>query len=349
MFVLGVDAHKKSHTLVAVDGTGRARGEKTVPATTEGNHRAILWARKKFGNDLLWAVEDVRSLTARLECELLDADEAVVRVPPQLMARTRKSARVPGKSDPVDALAVARAALREPDLPVATHTPWTRKLKLLLDRREDLVHHRSAMVQRLRWKIHELDPTYEAKPGALSYSPAQQATAEMLEGHEGLLAKIAGDELTDIVDATSEINTLKRELKAIVSASAPSLLALPGCSTLTAARIMGEAADVSRFKSEASFARWAGVAPIPDSSGSTQGRLRRHRGGNRKVNSAIHIIALTQTKKGARGEAYYRKVRARKGSHGPALLALKRHIARSIYTRLRADDAGYRASSLATP
>ena len=106
----------------------------------------------------MWAIEDCRHLSTRLERDLLAAGQQVVRVPPKLMAQTRASARTRGKSDPIDALAVARAALREPDLPVAAHDEVSRELKLLVDRREDLVAERTRTINRLRWHLHELDP-----------------------------------------------------------------------------------------------------------------------------------------------------------------------------------------------
>lgn len=105
MVVVGVDAHKATHTLVAVDVVGRKLDELTVRATTAGHLKALDWARSLDDSDLVWGIEDCRSLTLRLERDLLDAGQRVVRVPPQLMARTRASARTRGKSDPIDALA----------------------------------------------------------------------------------------------------------------------------------------------------------------------------------------------------------------------------------------------------
>lgn len=335
--IVGVDAHKESHTMVAVDATGQRVAGTTVDATSDGNRRAIRWATRKFADaDLLWAVEDVRPLTARLEADLLDAGQRVVRVPTHLVARTRKSSRSPGKSDPLDALAVARAAQREPDLPVATHSPWTRQLKLLMDHREDLIEYRSAATTRLLWRIHELDPTFRVKPGALSWSTNRQSVADLLWDHSGVIAEIARDELDDVAEFSPRINALERRIRTLVRLTAPSLLELYGCADLSAARILGEVADVARFTSEAAFARWAGVAPIPDQSGSST-RTRMHHGGNRKMNSVLHIIALTQIKRGAPGEEYYRSTRERKGSHSAAMLLLKRRITRSVYGRLRAD------------
>lgn len=171
MVVVGADVHKRTHTFVAVDEVGRKLGQVTVDATTKGHRKAVAWARGQFGQDLTWGIEDCRHLSARLERDLLDAGQSVVRVPPKLMALTRASARTRGKSDPIDALAVARAVLREPDLPVASHDEVSRELKILVDRRDDLVKHRTATINRLLWRVHELDP--EMAPPARSLDLAK--------------------------------------------------------------------------------------------------------------------------------------------------------------------------------
>ena len=114
MVVVGSDVHKQTHTFVGVDEAARELGHKTFPATTAGHQAAIRWARERFGAELRWAVEDCRHLSARLERDLLTAGQRVVRVPPKMMAEQRRIARTRGKSDPIDAAAVARAALREP-------------------------------------------------------------------------------------------------------------------------------------------------------------------------------------------------------------------------------------------
>jgi|SRR5271166_2123414 len=137
--VIGVDAHKKTHTLVAVNKMGRQLGQKTILTTSAAHGEGVRWARSRFGTDLVWGVEDCRALTSRLERDLLAEGLAVVRVPPHLMSRARASSRERGKSDPIDALAVARAVLREPNLPIASHDPVSMELRLLVDRREDLV------------------------------------------------------------------------------------------------------------------------------------------------------------------------------------------------------------------
>src|SRR5215831_21224772 len=156
--MLGVDVHKDTHTIVGADEAGRKVGERTVRATDAGHRLLVGWARGQFRDGRVWAVEDCRHVSARLERALLAAGERVVRVPPKLMAGARHSARTRGKSDPIDALAIARAALREPDLPAAEHDEVSRNLRLLVDHREDLVAERTRIQNRLRWHLHELDP-----------------------------------------------------------------------------------------------------------------------------------------------------------------------------------------------
>jgi hypothetical protein len=163
MVLLGVDPHKDTHTVVAVDQAGRQLDQRTVPARTLAHGELVGWARRHWP-DRLWAVEDCRHVTGRLERDLLAAGERVVRVPPRLMAGARQAVRVQGKSDPIDALAVARAALREPNLPTAGHDQASWEVKLLVDHREHLVAERTRTINRLRWHLHQLDPTWNTLP-----------------------------------------------------------------------------------------------------------------------------------------------------------------------------------------
>ena len=133
MVILGIDAHKQTHTVVVVDEHGRKLGERTVKTTTTDHLELLVWA-SRFGAERRWAVEDCRHLSRRLERDLLGAGQQVVRVPPKLMANARTAGRTYGKSDQIDALAVARAALREPELPVARLDGPAREIRLLVDR-----------------------------------------------------------------------------------------------------------------------------------------------------------------------------------------------------------------------
>ncbi|MGO9854375.1 MAG: IS110 family transposase [Acidimicrobiales bacterium] len=291
MVVVGVDAHKRTHTLVAIDDAGRKLSEKTVAATPDGHLEAVVWARR--WPEHVFALEDCRHLTRRFERDLLVAGEAAVRVPTRLMAGARDGGRERGKSDPIDALAVARAALREPDLPVVRLDGEAREVRLLVDHRDDLVKERTQLQSRLRWHLHELFPGLEVAPKALRRYHVMSEVEERLEGVSGTVASIARELLVRCRELTVRANELEREITVLVRRLAPSLLSLPGCGVLSAAKIVGESAGASRFRSKAAFARWNGTAPIPVWSGNKV-RHRLTRGGNRQINAALHRIAVTQ-------------------------------------------------------
>ncbi len=338
MVVVGSDVHKRTHTFVAVDEVGRKVGEITVKADPKGHDKVICWAQERFGDELLWAIEDCRHLSARLELDLLDAGQRVVRVPAKLMAEQRRTARTRGKSDPIDALAVARAALREPDLPVATHDEASRELKLLVDRREDLVGERTRMVNRLRWHLHRIapgDPDADPAPKSLNRAKTRRQLSVWLADKTGIDARLARDVLADIDRLCPVINDLEREITALVDEQAPELVALPGCGALTAAKIVGETAGVSRFAHEGKYAMHAGVAPVPVWSGRTAGRVRMSKSGNRQLNAALHRIAVTQIRLDGLGREYYRKRLAAGDSTTEALRALKRRLARIVFNTLK--------------
>ncbi|MFL6093843.1 MAG: IS110 family transposase [Blastococcus sp.] len=334
---VGIDVHKNTHCAVPVDEAGRQLGSPLTVRATDAGHRQLLrWARREFaGRAVQFAVEDCRHVSARLERALLDAAAVVVRVPPKLMALTRTSARTRGKSDPIDALAIARAALREPNLPRAEHTHASRELKLLVDHREDLVGTRTGLQNRLRWRLHELDPEFDLPARHLDLAKHLNRVQARLEAlPASTIRRIAAEELADIRALTVRINALEKEITVLVGAQAPQLLALPGCGPLTAAKLVGETANPDRFRSEACFAMHAGAAPIPASSGKTT-RHRLARGGNRQLNAALHRIAVTQIRLDGLGRAYYQRRRANGDTTMEALRALKRRLARIVFNLLR--------------
>jgi transposase len=335
MVILGADLHKRWHTVVAVSETGRKLGEKTIPATPDGHLELRRWA-VQFP-ERRWALEDCRHLSRRLEADLLRSGEAVVRVPPKLMAGVRRSVREPGKSDPIDAFAVARAALREPDLPVATLDGPERELRLLVDHREDLVAERTRHMQRLRWHLLDLG-IEEPGPRSLDRAPVLAALEVHLAGRSEPAARLARDLVTRVHDLTAAIRPIEREIEALIAVQAPTLLALPGCGPLTAAKIVGEAAGISRFRSKEAFARHNGSAPVPVWSGNVT-RFRLSRGGNRQLNLALHRIAITQMRIDDRGRAYLEHRRAAGDTKTEAIRALRRRISDEVFRRLRADEA----------
>jgi transposase len=334
MVTLGIDAHKRSHTVVAVDEQGRELAQRSAGATSSDHLELVCWAAR-FA-ERRWAVEDCRHLSRRLERDLLAAGERIVRVPPKLMANTRAGARSFGKSDPIDALAVGRAALREPDLPVARLDGREREVRLLVDHREDLVGERTRMINRLRWHLHELDLGEEPASRALNRLRNLDKLAERLAVVAGTVARIARDLVARCRTLTIEINELEHEISSLVAQLAPSLIAIRGCGSLTAAKILGETAGVERFKSKDAYARHNGTAPLPVWSSNRQ-RHRLSRTGNRQLNAAIHRIALTQVRWHPPAQALIARRRANGDGGLEALRVLKRRLSDVVYRALLAD------------
>jgi transposase len=333
MIVIGVDVHKHSLTAVAVDETGRLLAERTLQGGEDG---LVAWA-SELDSERLWAVEDCRHVTGALERQLVAAGERLLRVPPKLTAPERRAGRARGKSDSIDALAAARASLREPrlDRPRAGEERL-RELKLLVVHRDDLVDERRRAQQRLRWHLHELDPTLTIAPGALDRAVQLERVSRSLARREQtVLVRIARELVGRCRTLTRAIIELERELALMTVQIAPALLELPGCGALTAAKLLAEIGPIERFQTDAQLARHGGVAPLEASSG----RVRRHRldrGGNRQLNCALHRIAVTQARVHPAARAYLERKQAEGKSRREAIRCLKRQLARVVFNTLKA-------------
>jgi transposase len=348
MIVIGSDPHKRSYTFSAVvAGIGELRSSETVQATSAGHERLLRWARG-VDSARVWAVEDCRHVSGKLERFLLTRGERVVRVPPKLMAGRRRASREPGKSDPIDALAVARAALEEgiETLPTARLEGPAREIKLLLDHREDLVAERTRIQNRLRWLLHDRWPELELPTGCLD----RRVWLDRLAGRLGRCEQAADvrvmrHQLRRLRELVREAAAIERELVLLVRSQQPRLLELPGCGALTAAKLVAEVAGIERFRNPAKLARLAGIAPIPASSGNTQ-RVRLHRGGNRQLNAAVHRVAVTQLHCHAPARAFIDRNLTEGKTKTEALRCPKRHLLRTIFNTMTA-NANAPASALA--
>ena len=335
MIVVGVDVHKQSLTAVAVDEVGRPVAEQTV-----GEGQVLLSWAAALSEERLWALEDCRQLTRQLERTLVEAGEEMVRVPPKLMAPSRRAGRVRGKSDPIDALAVARAALREPNLsrPRPDEQPF-RELKLLVDHRDDLVDERRRIQQRLRWHLHQLDPSFLVPLRRLDRPLHLDRVGRWLARREqDVQVRVARELVTRCRSLTRTILELERELEQRTAEIAPALLELPGCAALTAAKLLAEIGPIGRFQTDAQLARHSGVAPLEASSGRIQ-RHRLDRGGNRQLNAALYRIAITQARYHPAARAYLDRKQAEGKSRREAIRCLKRQLARVVFNTLKASPA----------
>jgi transposase len=336
MIVIGADTHKATHTCAAVDGgSGQFVGELTASARKPGFTQLLAWGRE-LDAERLWAIEDCRHVSGALERFLVAAGERVVRVPPKLMGESRRGERSAGKSDPIDALAVARAALREgPEtLPAAHLDEGALELKLLLDHRENLVRARSADQQRLRWHLHDLWPELEIPTGGLDRPVWLDRLARKLaRAEQSVRVRVARELVAEIRRRVRQAGELEAEIAARVEERAPQLLELKGCGVLIAAKLIAETAGAKRLGSDAKFARLAGVAPIPASSGART-RYRLDRGGNRQLNCALHRIAVCQGRVHPPAREFLARKQAEGKSRREALRCLKRHLARRVWRLL---------------
>jgi transposase len=333
--IIGVDAHKSTHTAAAVNRqTAELLEQRTVDARDHGHQQLLDWAIG-LDDDRVWAIEDARNLSGALERHLLGAGERVLRVPPKLMAAQRKSARTFSKSDPIDALAVARAAIREPDLPEATLPGIEYEIGLLVDHRNDLVTDSTGHQRRLRWHLHELDPDLKIPASGLTNPANLQKIARRLQRLEQTTqVRICRELVRRIAELNRRAAEIKRELAQLVKANAPQLLEIVGCGPLCAAAILAEVAGINRFRTEAQLAAYAGVAPLDASSGRQQ-RHRLNRTGNRQLNRTLHVIAVTQIRMHPPAMAYYARRQTEGKTNREALRTLKRYIARTVFNTLK--------------
>lgn len=280
----------------------------------------------------------LRRGSRHLERDLLAAGQSIVRVPPKLTGHVRDSARAYGKSDPIDALAVARAAQREPGLPAARLDGPDRDVRLLTGHRESLVAERTRVICRLRWHLHELDPDWEPRTRSLDRVSALDQAGARIAGMEGTVARLARVLAGRRRELTAQVNELTTELTALISARAPALIAIPGCGALTAAKIVGETAGADRFRSKDAYARDNGTAPLPAWS-STKAHHRLSRTGNRQLNAALHRIAMTRAHWHPAATDLMTRRTASGDSSLEALRVLKQRLSDAVYAALQADLA----------
>jgi transposase len=336
MIVIGADAHKRSHTFAAVEArTGRIVATRTVRADRDGMLGAWRWAHTLGRGERVWALEDCRHVSGRLERCLVGQGERVVRVAPKLMGQTRRGERRPGKSDEIDAVAVARAAIREgiDSLPAAFLDQPAFEIRLLCDHRDDLVAERTRHQNRLRWHLVELDPDLEARLPARALDREcwlERLARRLAALSQSARVRIARDELRRIRELTRAERALERELRTMILALRPDVLAAQGIGTITAATLIGRSAGAQRFPTDGHYARQAGAAPIPASSGNRQ-RVRLNRGGDRQLNAALHRIAFTRARICPRTRAYLERRQQEGKTRAEAYRCLKRYIAREIW------------------
>ena len=314
--LIGIDPHKASLAVAAVDeATGELVERASFPQDHAGLRSLERWA-KRFP-ERRWAVENAGGLGRHLAGRLAAAGESVVDVPPKLSARVRVlSSGNARKNDGVDALATALAASRNDRLAAVDPEAAFEVLRLLSERREDLVAERTRALNRLHGLLRDLRP--------------KGASAR-------LRRRLASEVLRDVRTLDRKIADLDGRIETEVEASGTTLTEIFGVGPFLAARIIGTVGDVARFPTKAHFASYSGTAPLETSSG----EVVRHRlslAGNRKLNYALHMVAVCQARSATRGGTYYRKKMEEGKSRKEALRCLKRRVSDAVFRSLVADS-----------
>jgi transposase len=336
--MIGIDPHKGSHTAVALNDDEVPLAELRVRSSARQAAQLMAWAAPF--TERTWAVEGAGGLGYLLAQQLVAAGERVVDVQPKLAARVRLLATgASNKNDPNDARSVAVAALRSSTAREVRVEDHAAVMKLWAKRHRDL----SRQHNRVACRSHSV--LCELVPGGVAgeISPAQ--ATRLLDGLElaGAVAAARHELALELVADLERLRVQRREARrritAAVSASRTTLTELFGVGPIVAATVIGEAGDVSRFPTRDRFAAYNGTAPIEVSSGERRRKVfRLSLRGNRRLNHAIHMAAVTQIRfRHTDGRAYYDRKVADGHSGKEAIRALKRRISDALYTRLRHD------------
>jgi transposase len=336
---IGIDAHKSSLAISLVDELGRELAHEQFGNDAAGHRALHRWVEQLAPGERRFGIEGSGWIARALAHFLLERGEGVVDVRGTLTERERRRMRGQGKSDPRDALAIARVTLREQLPPVRVDSP-SRDLKLLCDYRAQLLGERIRTANRLHVDLVSLRPGYEKEIRTLGSGVRLERAERLLAGDERVQAGLARRRIESLRRLDAEIKQVEGELRERVRANGTGLPRLAGVGELIAARLIGEVGDVRRIASKDRFARMNGTAPIPASSGQTN-RHRLNKGGNRRLNHAIHMIALTQARMDPRARAYIERRCGEGKTRRDAVRALKRHLSDVVYQQLRRDAALY--------
>lgn len=340
MVTVGIDPHKHVHIAVAVRDDGRPVGK---PLTVKNDAVLIItllkWIRSITDGTATWAIEDGRGFARRLADGLLLAGQEVVWVPSRLTAAHRKLHAATGaKSDPIDAIAAAHAAIATPGLDRHRIDEHVRELRVLVDYRADLIKRRTMVINQLKAHAHVWlghTPGDLARPKGLTALATLVDTAPLgahvRQALTGMITEIAG--------FNQRIRDLGTTIRELVTPLAPALLQITGISYISAAVLIAEIGDITRFSSSAKLARYTGCAPIPVYSSGKE-RHRLHRGGNRRLNSVLYTAAIVQKRFHPPAQELLARHEPAKGARG-ARRILQRHLIDVIHQAMTADQGSW--------
>lgn len=334
---VGIDVHKDQHVAALIDQAGRKIATLSFANTPTGFERLIVWLDRHDARDVPVGIENAASYGQTLTVALVAAGLNCLDVPPWRTHRHRKTMG-PAKSDPIDAQAIARVVLLLGDqLAPALQPDLARALGILTGVREQEVRDRTKTIMRLRAVWAGVNPTDERDAKDLAH-PTQIRRLRRLKVPGGLVQRTAQDAIRMLAGRIAEHNTrlqqLERDMAALLAEHGNPFEELTGAATLTSAKLIAQIGNPKRFRNQAAFAAYTGTAPIQCGSGKTNGRHRLNRAGNRQLNSALHMIALVQTRCHPDAKAYIERRTAEGKTPREARRALKRHLSNVVYRQI---------------
>jgi transposase len=338
--IIGMDPHKRSATIEIIDARETILAQGRFGTDTAG-YQAMLKAGRTYPHRT-WAVEGCNGIGRHIAQRLVSDGETVLDVPAKLSARARVFDTGQGrKTDPVDAHSVAVAALRTKGLRQVVVDDATVALRLLADRRDELGRARTDTVNRLHRLLLELVAGGAKKALSALQARALLATVRPRDIVGRTRRQLAAELITELAVIDKKIKTADTQLTDLVAAAGSRLQELTGIGPSGAARLLGDVGDITRFADRGHFASWNGTAPLDASSGD-QERHRLSRAGNRRINRALHIMAVVQLRHDTEGRAYYRRRVAAGKTTMEAMRALKRRLSDVVYKQMVTDATAAR-------
>lgn len=332
---IGMDSHKETLAAAAVDELGRVIDVREFRNRPDG-HRALIGWISSQQDPRTVGIEGSQGFGAAVARRLLLAGEDVREVPATLTHRQRSRRPSQGKSDPVDAVAIARVVAVGDGLSSARRAQVLADLKLLVDYRDQLVRARTQVANRVHADLVVICPGYEETVPNLRARKHILAARALLGRDRSVRAGLLRRRLAEMLRLSTEIGEAERRMAEKLEEANSTLTEIPGVGPYIAAKILGEVGDPSRIRSRAAFAVLSGTAPLMASSGQTH-RHRLNRGGNRQLNWALHYIALVQSRTLPEAKAYTARQRDAGKSFREALRCLKRQLSNVVYRHLTAD------------
>jgi transposase len=335
LITIGIDPHKASVTAAALDPHEIVLAELRLPTTAETSAQLLAfaapWPTRR------WAVEGATGLGHSVAQQLVAAGETVLDVPAKLTARARLLGAGSGrKTDPADAASAAAVAIHNRRLRQVTAEDPTVVLRLLTERRDDLVAERTRTLSRLHVLLRDLHPGGAARELTAADAAALLRRIRPATVVDAQRKRIARELLADVRRLDRQVAAATSAVRTSVAASGTTLTQIYGVGPVLAAKILGHTGDVARFPGRDHYASYTGAAPIEASSGDLR-RHRLNRAGNRQLNCALHIIAVCQIRDPGPGQAYYQRKLAEAKTPAEARRSLKRHLSNVVYHHLLTD------------